>query len=496
MEAIVPVTCQNLIGGEWMPATGGEVLENRCPADTDQFLGTAPNSAAQDVEAAVEAAKAASEDWANTPAPTRGDFVRNLVGLLHARIDEFSRALSLEEGKILPEAKGELLKTIKYLDFAAGDARRITGITAESELPGTFAFTIWRPHGVVGLITPWNFPVAIPLWKIAPAVITGNTVVLKPAPETPWTAHLIGEVLAEAGFPKGVVNIVHGDAEPAQAILRHPDVTAISFTGSTEVGRIVERSCGELHKPVQCELGGKNPIIVLEDADLDQAAAATAKGAFCSTGQRCTATSRAIVHTSVADDFVERVAALGRAVVPGHPLLETTTMGPSVSERQMEKVLSYHAVAESDGAEKVIGGGRFTEGDLARGFFPVPTIYDRAGADSRIATEEIFRPFLPVIRVDSVEEAIAAANAVDFGLTSSVYTQDLSNAFVCVKGLDTGMTQVNAPTIGGEGHMPFGGIKATGVGPREMGPDAWKFYAEQKTVYINHASAKRTSNFY
>ncbi|MEE2752280.1 MAG: aldehyde dehydrogenase family protein [Myxococcota bacterium] len=496
MDSIEAVNCQNLIGGQWVPAESGSTSENRCPADTDQFLGTAPDSASVDVEQAVAAAKAAQGPWAATPAPTRGDIILEVTRVLRRRGDELARALSLEEGKILPEAKGEVQKTLKYLEFAAGDARRITGITAESELPGTFAFTMWRPHGVVGLITPWNFPVCIPLWKIAPALITGNAVVLKPAPETPLTAHIIGEILAEAGVPDGVVNIVYGDVEPAQALLKHPDVHAISFTGSTEVGRIIERTCGELHKPVQCELGGKNPIIVMDDADLELAAAATAKGAFGSTGQRCTATSRAIVHNAVADEFVARVVEAAQAVQAGHPLHPDTTMGPSVSERQMEQVLRYHAIAESDGAKRLIGGGRLTDGDLARGYFPAPSVYDHAAADSRIATEEIFGPFLTVIRVDTLDEAIQAANAVDFGLTSAVFTQSLSNAFACVQGLDTGMTQVNAPTIGGEGHLPFGGIKATGVGPREMGPDAWKFYAELKTVYINHASAKRTSNFY
>ena len=496
MDAISPVICQNLIAGHLVPAIGGEVQENRCPADTDQFLGTAPDSGTEDVEAAVAAAKAAWPAWADTPAPTRGDLILSVSRVLRARGDELAQALSLEEGKIYPESKGEIQKTLKYLEFAAGDARRITGMTAESELPGTFACTIWRPHGVVGLITPWNFPVAIPLWKIAPALITGNTVVLKPAPETPLTAHIIGEILAEAGVPEGVVNIVYGDVAPAQALLTHPDVKAISFTGSTEVGRIIERTCGEHHKPVQCELGGKNPILVLDDADLDLAAGATATGAFGSTGQRCTATSRAIVHRDVADEFVAKVVAAAQAVRAGHPMDPATTMGPSVSERQMEQVLRYHAIAEADGAQRLVGGGRLDAGDLARGFFPAPSVYDHAAADSRIATEEIFGPFLTVIRVDSLDEAIAAANAVEFGLTSAVFTQSLSNAFACVKHLETGMTQVNAPTIGGEGHLPFGGIKATGVGPREMGPDAWKFYAELKTVYINHASAKRTSKFY
>jgi aldehyde dehydrogenase (NAD+) len=483
----------NFIGGARMPAAS--VADNLSPADGEK-LGTAPRSSRADAEAAVAAAKQAFPGWADTPAPIRGDLLGKLARVVEGRAEELSRALALEEGKILSEARGEVQKALRFVAFSAGDGRRLTGITAPSELPGTFAFTFYRPHGVVGLITPWNFPVCIPLWKLAPALVAGNTVVLKPAPETPWTADLIAQMVAEAGFPTGVVNVVHGDAEPAIALIEHPDVHAISFTGSTDVGRAIEAACGRLHKPVQCELGGKNPLIVLDDADLDAAARACAQGAFGSTGQRCTATSRAIVMASVADAFVERVAAAANAVVPGHPLDERSTMGPSVSERQMEKVLSYGDVARSDGATLRAGGGRAVEGALSRGFFPRPTVWDHVAPDARVATEEIFGPCLSVIRVDSPDEAVAAANAVPFGLTSSVFTRDLARAFRLIERLDTGMTQVNAPTVGGEGHLPFGGIKATGTGPREMGPESWKFYAEVKTVYVNHGGAARTSKFY
>ena len=418
-----------------------------------------------------------------------------MARIIENRAEELSRALALEEGKIIAEARGEVQKALRYVLFAAGDGRRMNGITSPSELAGTFAFTMWRPHGVVGLITPWNFPVCIPLWKLAPALVAGNTVVLKPAPETPWTAALIGEMVKEAGFPDGVVNIVHGDAEPAITIIEHPAVKAISFTGSTDVGLAIEASCGRLHKPVQCELGGKNPIIILDDADVEAAATACVQGAFGSTGQRCTATSRAIVDAKVADAFVDLIVAKAALVVPGHPLTDGVTMGPSVSLRQMEKVLSYRAVAQQDGAIIRIGGDR-AGGNCANGYFPLPTVYDNVRADARVATEEIFGPVLSVVRVGSVQEAIDAANAVEFGLTSSVYTQNLGRAFRMIERLDTGMTQVNAPTMGGEGHLPFGGIKKTGVGPREMGPDAWKFYSESKTVYVNHGGGVRTSKFY
>jgi len=487
------IDCTNFINGEWIPTA--EKTTNRCPADTDEVLGTAPASGERETHAAVDAAKEALVEWQETTAPQRGAYLYRLVRLLERDTDKIAEALAREEGKILREAKGEVGKTIRYVEFAAGDCRRMTGITSESELPGTWAMTMWRPHGVVGLITPWNFPVCIPLWKIAPAIAAGNTVVLKPAPETPATAHLIGQLIQEAGIPDGVVNIVHGDVAPAQALLEHPDVKAISFTGSTEVGRIIEKACGERHKPVQCELGGKNPLIVLDDADVDKAAAACAMGAFGSTGQRCTATSRAIVMHDVADAFVEKVLAAAAQVKAGHPMNPATSMGPSVSERQLEQVMKYMDIGREE-AELRCGGSRLVEGALARGYFPAPTLFDQVQPGSRVATEEIFGPVLSVIRVGSLEEAIAVANEVDFGLTGSVFTQNISRAFQVIRELDTGMTHVNNPTIGGEAHMPFGGVKATGVGPREMGPDAWKFYAEEKTVYINHAASARKSNIY
>jgi aldehyde dehydrogenase (NAD+) len=485
------LNARNFIAGRWRDAA--TTAENRCPADTDILLGSTPVSSVADTEEAIAAAHAAFPAWSGTPAPKRGELLFRLVRILEREAEPLARALALEEGKIIGEARGEVQKAIRYIEFAAGDARRLAGITVPSELAGTFAFTFWRPHGVVGLITPWNFPVCIPLWKMAPALVAGNTVVLKPAPETPYTAHLIGQHCEEAGFPAGVVNIVHGDAVPARTIIDHPHVRAVSFTGSTEVGLLVSARCAQLNKPVQCEMGGKNPILVLDDADLDKAAAACAQGAFGSTGQRCTATSRAIVMEGVADAFVAKMAALCRAVRAGHPLEDGVTMGPSVSLRQMEKVVAYTDIGAAE-ARLVAGGGRVA--GLPRGFFPAPTLFDHVAPDARIATEEIFGPVLSVIRVPTVDAAIDAANAVQFGLTSSVYTNDLSRAFSVIERLDTGMTQVNAPTMGGEAHLPFGGVKNTGVGPREMGPDAWKFYAEQKTVYVNHGGARRTSSFY
>lgn len=463
------------------------------PADVREEIGRAAVGDAAAADRAVAAAAAAFPGWADTPAPARGALLFNLVRLLERDLEPLARLLAHEEGKILGEARGELLKAIRYVEFAAGDARRLHGFTTPSELPGTFAFTLWRPKGVVALITPWNFPVAIPLWKMAPALVAGNTVVLKPAPETPLITQKLSELFIEAGFPPGVINVVHGDAAPATALIEHPAVKAVSFTGSTGVGRLIEARCGALHKAVQCELGGKNPLIVLEDADLDLAATACAQGAFGSTGQRCTATSRAIVHHAVADAFVARIAERAKAMRAGHPLEAGVGMGPSVSRRQMEKVLEYMEIGRAEAALRA-GGGRCAE--LPHGWFPQPTVFDHVAPDARIATEEIFGPVLSVVRVASVDEAIRAANGVEFGLTASVFTRDLSSAFAVIERLDTGITQVNAPTMGGEAQFPFGGVKSTGTGPKEMGPDAWKFYADTKTVYINHRVAPRTVGFY
>jgi alpha-ketoglutaric semialdehyde dehydrogenase len=487
------VDAQNLIGGLFQ--AGQASTDNLCPADTRQVVGTAPVSGTEEIDAAVAAARQAFATWGATTAPARGELLFRLVRLLERDSDKIARVMAWEEGKILAEAQGEMGKAIRYVEFAAGDCRRMTGITAQSEIAGTLCMTMWRPLGVVGLITPWNFPAAIPLWKLAPALAAGNCVVLKPAPETPATAHLIAELCMEAGFPAGVFNVVHGDATPARALVDHRDVAAISFTGSTNVGLAIEARCGQLHKRAQCEMGGKNPVIVLDDADVALAASAAAKGAFSSTGQRCTATSRAIVMEHVADAFVEAVTAAALAIRPGHPLDPETTMGPAVSERQLHQILRHMDGADSQG-RRTCGGGRLDQGDLRHGFFPAPTVYDRVAPDAPLATEEIFGPVLTVVRVATVDAAVAAANSVRFGLTGSVYTRDLSRAFHVVEHLEAGITHVNNPTIGGEAHLPFGGVKDTGTGPREMGPDAWRFFAEEKAVYINHGGGLRKGNLY
>ncbi len=488
---------RNFIDGEWGESVTGRTVDNVNPADTRQVLGKVVRSSREDTLRAVDSAQRAFSSWRRVPAPKRGAIVFDAMRLMIERREEIAQALTREEGKTLGESRGEVQKSINLLEFIAGEARRLNGITTPSEMPKTFAYTVRSPLGVVGLVTPWNFPVCIPTWKIAPALIAGNTVVMKPATITPWTAELVVRCFADVGLPKGVLNLVHGSGgEVGQTIVEHPEVRALSFTGSNEVGCKLYEDGSKTLKKVQCEMGGKNPLIVLEDADLELAAAACAQGAFGSTGQRCTATSRAIVVESVADRFVERVVALAREIRTGNGVDPGITMGPSVDEGQMNTVLAFHEVAKQEGAKLLAGGKRLTEGDLAHGFFTAPTVYDQVRPDSRLAQEEIFGPVLSVIRVKTFEEAIQVANSVAFGLTSSIFTRDVGRAMEYVDEIDTGMLHVNSPTVGGEAQLPFGGMKATGVGQREMGPTAIDFFSEWKTVYVDYTGTKRETKIY
>lgn len=487
----------NYINGEWTPSGSGRTIDNLNPADTRQVLGQVTRSTPDDTRAAIDAAKAAFPAWRRMPAPKRGAILFEAVRLMTERKEAIAKALTLEEGKGLAESRGEVQKGINLLQFIAGEARRLNGTTVPSEMPKTFAYTVRAPLGVVGLVTPWNFPVCIPTWKIAPALVTGNTVVFKPATITPWTAELVTRVFADAGLPPGVLNLVHGSGrEVGQVIVEHDDVHALSFTGSNEVGTRLYEDGAKRLKKVQCEMGGKNPLIVLGDADVELAAIATAQGAFGSTGQRCTATSRAIVVEDVADEFVAKVVEHVKALKIGNGMHDGVDMGPSVDEGQMNTVLKYHAIAKEEGAKLLCGGGRLTEGDLAHGYFTAPTVYDHVDGKSRLAQEEIFGPVLSVIRVKDWAEAIEVANSVPFGLTSSVFTKDVARAMEYVDEIHTGMLHVNSPTVGGEAQLPFGGMKATGVGQREMGQTAIDFFTEWKTVYIDYTGAKRDSKLY
>lgn len=485
----------NYIGGQWVEGSGSNRLQDINPADTRESLGTLEDSTSSDVDAATAAAVAAFEAWRGTPAPVRGRIVRDAGRLLESRADEIGRALTLEEGKILAEAKGEVMKGATLVEWFSGQARRLNGETVPSEIPNTFAYTQREPLGVVGLITPWNFPMAIVAWKIAPALITGNTIVLKGAEQTPWVTELVVQAFVEAGVPAGVLNMVQGGPEAGKAIVDHPDIEAISFTGSTEVGHAIHARGASLGKRVQCELGGKNPIIVLDDADLDLAVAATAKGGFGSTGQRCTATSRAIVQAGVYDEFVARMVAEAAKVVPGPGLDPATTMGPSVDRDQYDKVHEYLQIGRDEGAKASAGGGKATDGDLVHGLFTQPTVLE-VTRDMRVAREEIFGPVLSCLKVADFDEGIEVANAVEFGLTSSLYTRDVNRVFQYVDRIHTGMLHVNSPTIGGEAQLPFGGMKKTGIGPREFGTQAVEFFTEWKTVYIDWSGGFRGGNLY
>lgn len=490
-------TFLNHIGGRWVPGSGSEDVLDIDPADTRVVHGHFRDSTAADVDAAVSAAHGAFRAWRATPAPVRGRILLKAARLFEERADEIARVLTLEEGKLLSEALGEVQKGANNVEFIAGEGRRLNGEYVPSELADNACWTMRVPLGVVALITPWNFPMAIPAWKIAPALVAGNTVVLKGAEQCPWTSELVVRTFLDAGLPPGVLNLVQGrGATAGAALVDHPLVEAISFTGSTEIGHRVYARGASLGKRVQCELGGKNPIIVLDDADVALAAAATAKGGFGSTGQRCTATSRAIVDRRVHDAFVDALLAHAARVVPGHGLDPRSTMGPSVDEAQFGKVHEYLSIGKDEGAELRCGGGRADAGELRHGFFTQPTIWTGVRPSMRVAKEEIFGPVLSVIAVDGFEEAIAVANDVEYGLTSSIYTRDVGRVFRYVEHIETGMLHVNSPTIGGEAQLPFGGMKRTGVGPREMGKTAIEFYTEWKTVYVDYTGGARGGNLY
>lgn len=488
---------RNYINGEWKASETGRWADNINPARVSEVVSRFPLSSREELNAAVAAAKAAQVAWGATPAPVRGQILYKAVRLMEERAEELAVALTREEGKLLKEARGEVGKGIRYLEFAAGDARRLNGQTIPSEVPFNFVYTTRVPLGVVGLITPWNFPVAIPVWKLAPALVSGNAVVLKPAEQTPWTAQLVVEIFEAAGVPKGVLNLVYGlGEEVGDALVNHPDVAGVSFTGSTEIGKMIYARTAALKKKCQCEMGGKNPVVVMDDADLEMAAAGTAMGAFGSTGQRCTATSRAIVHTAVYDAFVERVTALGAAMQAGDGMDPASGMGPSVDEAQLNTVLRYMAIAKEEGARVTVGGERLTAGALGEGLFPAPTVLADVTRDMRVAREEIFGPVLSVIRVGSLEEALDVANDVAYGLTCSIYTRDVNQVFRFIDRVEAGMIHINSPTVGGEAQVPFGGIKETGVGEREMGPNAVDFYTEQKVIYLDYTGAARGGNLY
>jgi len=488
---------RNYIGGQWQESTSQQTAQNVNPADTSDVLGTVKLSTRDEARRAVEAASDAFRDWRATPAPARGRIVARFARLLEEDKDSLAALLTREEGKTLAESRGELQRSINVAEFCAGESRRMNGETIQSELPANFAYTIRQPHGVVACVTPWNFPVAIPVWKIAPALVAGNSVVFKPATNTPATAARITELLVEAGVPKGVFNLVLGSgSEAGDEITNHPAVRAVSFTGSNPIGVRLYESCARRGAKVQCEMGGKNPVVVLEDADMNLAVESTVQGAFGSTGQRCTATSRAIVVDRVADNFIERLIARAEALKIGDGSDPETEVGPVVDSNQFKSVLGYIDAGREDGASLVCGGGVAEGPGLRKGYFIRPTVFVGVTPEMRIAREEIFGPVLSVMRVQDFDEAIRVANDSEYGLSSSIFTNDAARIFRFIDEIETGMTHVNSPTTGGEAHIPFGGIKATGIGEREQGSTALDFYTELKVVYVDYTGRKREGNLY
>lgn len=478
----------NFINGKFLPAKTGKSYENRNPADIDDLIGIFPSSGPADVDDAVQAAKQAYPGWRALPVPKRGEIIRRATEILIKRKEDLARLMTREMGKVLKETRGDVQEAIDTGLYAAGESRRLWGKFVPSELPNKVAFVTRQPMGVWGMICPWNFPMAIPSWKIFPALICGNTVVIKPATLTPASVHEFVAALTEAGVPAGVVNIVYGEGSVVgEALLNHPDICGISFTGSSVIGRRIAEVCGKQLKRCSLELGGKNAQIVMGDADLELALEGVIWGAFGTTGQRCTATSRLIIEAGVYDKFLEMVVERAKKLKVGNGLDETVEMGPLVSEGQRKTVHSYVEVGKSEGARLVLGGEPLKGGDYDRGFFYKPTIFADVKPGMRIAQEEIFGPVLSVIKVKDFAEAISVLNSTSYGLSSSIYTRDVNRAFKAIEQIEAGITYVNAPTIGAECHLPFGGVKETGNGHREGGWTAYEIFSELKTVYVDYS---------
>ncbi|MBX3175181.1 MAG: aldehyde dehydrogenase family protein [Gemmatimonadaceae bacterium] len=478
-------TFKNHIAGAWVEPSTGKYQDNSNPADTSDLIGRFPLSGADDVARAVASAREGFERWRRTPAPARGDVLRRVGEIMIARKDELADLMTREMGKPLAETRGDVQEGIDTAFYAATEGRRLFGHTVPSELRDKWAMSYRRPIGVAGIITPFNFPLAIPTWKIFPALVCGNAVVFKPAEDVPHTGHVFVEILLEAGLPPEVIQLVHGDGAVGKAIVEHPDVALVSFTGSTETGSKVGETCGRLHKRLSLEMGGKNAQIVLDDAKLELALDGVLWGAFGTTGQRCTATSRLILQDGIHDKFVEMLKTRAKALVLGDGRKQGTDVGPLIHAESLSKVQRYVEIGLSEGATLALGGQRATGKGLDKGWFFEPTIFTDVKAGSRLEQEEIFGPVLSVIRVKDADEAFRINNGVKYGLSSSLYTQDVNLAFRALSELDNGITYVNAPTIGAEAHMPFGGVKATGNGHREGGWEVYEFYSETKVGYVD-----------
>jgi alpha-ketoglutaric semialdehyde dehydrogenase len=483
----VPDLYTHYIDGQWTESASGETFENRNPAN-GELIGAFAKGDTAEIGRAVEAAKRAFATWRLYPAPHRGEILYRVGQLLREQKESLARDMTREMGKVLAEARGDVQEGIDMAFYMAGEGRRQFGQVVPSELRDKWAMSHRRPIGVVGLITPWNFPMAIPTWKIMPALICGNTVVFKPASYTPLTAYRLVKIFEEAGLPRGVLNIVFGTGgEVGNALIEHPDVKLISFTGSTEVGDGVAAAGARGRKRVMLELGGKNAVMVMDDADLDLATEGIIWSAFGTSGQRCTAASRVIVHQAVYRDLLDKLVAKARQLTLGDGLDEGTDVGPVISDSQLERIHAYIPVGEREGAEVVIGGKVVAGGAFGKGFYHEPTIFAGVTPEMRVAREEIFGPVTSVIPVQSLDQAIEVVNQSEYGLSASIYTQDVNRAFRAMRDVDTGILYVNAGTIGAEIQLPFGGTKATGNGHREAGTAALDVFSEWQALYIDYS---------
>src|SRR5579885_3685834 len=478
---------QNFIGGQWRASRGGETFVSTNPAHTSEVIGYYQKSTAADLAAAVEAASKAQPGWAATPAPERGEVLLRTALLLQQRKEELATLMTREMGKVLKETLGDVQTAIDVAKFVAGEGRRAEGETLPSGIPNKFCMTIRQPLGVVGIITPWNFPLAIPAWKTFPALLAGNAVILKPASDTPLLALKMAEMLSEAGLPPGVLNVVTGPGgTPGDALASHKGVNMISLTGSTEVGRRVAEICGRDLRRCALELGGKNAVIVLEDADLDLAVESVTWGAFGTSGQRCTATSRVIVQRSVLPEFSDRLVAAAEKLIVGDGLDPQIEMGPLVNMGRVRAVHEYTEIGRQEGAKLLTCGARLSDGAYEEGAFYQPTIFTDVLPEMRIASEEVFGPFISLLPISSYEEAVQIANSTRYGLSTSVFTESSRLTFRAMRDIETGLLYFNAPTTGAEIHLPFGGTKESGNGHRELGSGAVDEFSELKSIFVSY----------
>lgn len=487
---------KNYINGEWVDSVSGKTFENRNPSNIEELLGLFPRSTKEDVDRAVSAARSAFDEWKNMPPPERGKILYEAGRVMASRKRELAEVISRENGKTVNGAMGDVQSGIDMANYAGGEGRRLFGKTAHSGLKKRFAMTKRYPVGVVGIITSWNFPMAIACWKTFPALLCGNALVLKSEENTPETAVHFVKILEEAGLPKGVVNLIHGfGPEAGEALTLHPGISMVSFTGSSAIGKIIGRNCAGRLAKTSLELGGKNAVIVMEDADIELSVDGVVCGAFSISGQRCTATSRLIVHASVYDTFLEKLLERTKRLKVGPGSDETADVTPLISRKQLERVVGYLERAKKEGAKILMGGEQLRGGVYDKGFYIAPTIIDHVTPEMEISCEEVFGPVLVVFKADSYEDAIRLHNASPYGLSTSLFTKDVNKAFSFFDDAETGVCYINAPTFGSEPHMPFGGLKNSGLGYREAGWAAIEAFSEVKTLYVDYSAKIQNVQF-